>query len=327
MNQGSCVCFSVCSAADVVNFVQQVPRTVDETSPWSEYLRVIYGNVSFPFDMSTLSFVYHNTMRWPSHIWWPMNTCKAPDGAKSSLLPVAHSFCPNGVCKGWKANTTLQSVHAAHGYPLAYKVVLFPTGDGTSIGFTFGGHGTTPHHRLLSDSYGYIEVIRGFSPYREGTDGYGCWYAGGAIGSGIYLNVGRTVTHCDKKGWKGALPSLTQDMNTHLEKLKGSFPATWFDSKHKGHLSRGNELITVHAWALGYDTVQCARGWNWGGLSEIIDIRSYCRNQSFPVLACPPPETDLRVGNRLNTADAPNQNGKGLRQKRSLPSLNCQWPS
>lgn len=361
-----CACFAVCKHQDALHFAQSVPTIVHETDAWATYLRVVYGTgVKFPFSMANFTFFYHNNHGfWPRRVAYPMNTCSSTDEAKFEMQPSLSSGKNGFLCKmcwqrRWMTRRPNQSLFHAH-YPSkhmrlamqrqrtrnAYRVVIFPGGNGESLGFSMSTGRFATHNQVArARSSGFVEVMRTFFPTREGQHDYGCWYAGGAIGSGIFLNTGRDASKrlfdCDKTGARllEQQPSYVQKriredqmVQQKIQRLVRPVAYKWFESRNEGNLSRSNEIVTVLASHLGYETIQCPNSWGWGLLAEIVDVRSYCMSQQSPVLACPPTDTPLFTGlaqqHRCRCVE-PHWNitsGTPLPRAR-LPALNCGWPA
>ena len=61
-----CSCFSTCNGSDTREFLESIPRVVDDpSSPWVGYLRTVYGGIAppLPFNLSRLHFFYHRGAR------------------------------------------------------------------------------------------------------------------------------------------------------------------------------------------------------------------------------------------------------------------------
>lgn len=61
-----CSCFSICDESSTREFLESIPRVVDDpSSPWVGYLRTVYGGVAppLPFNLSRLHFFYHRGTR------------------------------------------------------------------------------------------------------------------------------------------------------------------------------------------------------------------------------------------------------------------------
>lgn len=111
----------------------------------------------------------------------------------------------------------------------------------------------------------------------EGSQGYGCWFfpmmPPYSRGSGIFINTGRTLALANRR-------DAELLFNETSERQK-PMPA--------------DRYWAAKAAAQGYDTVQILSG-NYGGVVELLVTHESCRNQVFPIGACPPASIQLRTG-------------------------------
>ena len=299
-----CICFTLCQSKDAVPFLSALPQVIDHPSPWVGYLRAVYGHtVPLPFDMSNFSFFYHHDHLWPPHVQWPMATCDM-----NSSAPVSGTErCPPHECARWQSKTHETSVLAAQqrrgpGKWPSYSVVLSGNGQGTSRA-AMVSNGFAPTQ--IAADHTWLEVHRMFSAWREGVDGYGCWFGGGAVGSGMWLNVGRTRVDCVKsfttsarQEWqarKGLSAEARAHVQSQLVQLSRPVEMTWMDPHNTGEIIRTDDL-SIFAAALGYNTTQCANAWGWPRLSELVLVNAACMDGTEPIRGCPPADVELRVG-------------------------------
>lgn len=183
-----CECFRLCSDTDIINFTQYLPIVKSSTSPWYEYLNVVYGSYpKLPYDIQTLEVFYPGLL--PTRI----DSCTGYKefAWKSEKQPNSHVLqCDPNTCEKWSTRNR----RAMKGRPTIIKSI------------------TTSSHRLktiLSNpmsvflaiqkknrsealSNQWIEIVRVGSWTGEDNH-YGCWFWR-AIGSGIFIHTGNALT-------------------------------------------------------------------------------------------------------------------------------------
>ena len=185
------------------------------TSPWYPYLSAVYGGrVPLPFNLTSLSFFYHNDANWRlrhPRVDWPMATC---NGEHRSAHPPRR--CAD--CSKWEMPTA--AVPPVRRFSSGVLGVL-RIGDGPwnfeqtrrsagSLIVGSEGRHAQPGRELAASAGALIEVMRVGRPRMlDGTLGetcmcemaaqklgiraqLGCWFVR-ATGSGIFLRVGRTL--------------------------------------------------------------------------------------------------------------------------------------
>lgn len=172
-----CQCFKLCTPEDAAAFWMQLPIMMSASSPWARYLRRVYGSEwdLFPFDLSTLELVYPALL--------PAAPCNRREALRTPRCETCDSWLPT----------------AQH--PPAPSAIAARASNSSFI--------RTPEFVILQPRIGrraarnhtWIEVIRRESPFGtyfgqplfpEGSARYGCWLLR-ARGSGVYVNVGRTL--------------------------------------------------------------------------------------------------------------------------------------
>ena len=230
ITQGStlgCACFHTCDRYNARRFHESIPAVIESTdSPWYAYLVAVYGTVPLPFALANLSFFYHNDKRWRTHhphVPWPMSSCRLKpfpnlvatvtqafvgfaktnqrhrQGAEAILDgPLTSVQCSTDTCLPWLACTRKPCI--VHRYKSAAALgrhavgIVHYASDGSSSEFggsTRGSNIAYANRSPASPSNSYVEVARTHVS-SEGTSGYGCWFHF-APGSGVWLNVGRTI--------------------------------------------------------------------------------------------------------------------------------------
>ena len=321
-NASSCHCFTLCHPRDVTRFLITIPAFVDQDdSPWMDYLTAVYTKPPpLPVALHRFTFFYHrDSTFWPRDVEWPMSTCK---NLGRNQEPVSQSHCSVAYCARWRVRHPSVSALAAmqrwrsRSDPGKFSLVLAPNGQGSSRGAIIveerpvGGVGGLPSHQRDGK---WLEVIRWYSPLAEGVDNYGCWFGAGAVGSGIWLPVGRTASECDIHGHgKGENSNIRKAWvrNTSVEHgpaaraaihnlhkpLGMNSSSPWMQTIPAGLWRYGwrRETVPYYAAALGYDTIQCTNSWNQ--LTELVALHDSCMHGEIPLGGCAASGLDLRTG-------------------------------
>ncbi|KAJ1634874.1 hypothetical protein T492DRAFT_836534 [Pavlovales sp. CCMP2436] len=235
-----CQCISLCSTADVHDFISRLPPTVDSVaSPW--------GREELPFDMRTLRLLHHSTPEWRAMhpgVFWPMHPCEPAPGHRRPpppyevILAQPHPpTCAN--CTGW-----LLPLEPARRQDKPPLIAQMPARPDTLRVATWGRKNsslsllswwayTSDTSRWPDNTW--VEVVH-FGRYPEGTRGYGQWFHP-MRGSDIWVNVGRTF-HAASKGeafsklvklWS-AFKGLSLPVRTHSELLRESYHIVQVDN-------------------------------------------------------------------------------------------------
>ena len=264
----ACYCFSTCDPYSTRNFLHQLPSVIrSEESPWVPYLRAVYGDVSFPFDMTQLNYFYHNNAAWRErhpNVDWPMATCRSsprmlPAYSMRASSP-RHLFanstapaCESHACAIWEHETVQHKVQVP-------AVVLIPN-DGDShetvgaVVFETTRAGFQGRGRSTYGNDTWMEVMRMSKVQETRNPLYGVWFFH-ASGSGIYVNAHRTRVLQDKSRLDLlSLPQRRTDTNLPAS-MRGSL----------GH--KKDAALAQISCTLGLDSLQIRDGSH--GIAEII---------------------------------------------------------
>jgi hypothetical protein len=289
-----CYCFDVCTQEALIFSLQQFPSKVyGEGSPWYRYLKSVYANISLPFDLTTLEFLYHhkynaasvfsscNTHRYVklNRPWW-----QNLQPRKRRLIQPLGERCDDDYCKQWKGHTSLHK-------SWTYSIELFALNLSDTIG--------TRWHRIRGrrnvddfvSNHDRVEVMR-TSVISEGMNGEAMWFAK-AIGSGIFLNVGNTFTIETKEsafGLKTFYPFWTLKDPRYFRRLGGppnnTLVSDWMKLKNiDTEVYSKYEWVSIHAFRKNWSLAQ-ARSFLYGnathnGVGRVVMFLDDNVNQMF----------------------------------------------
>ena len=346
----SCHCFTLCSARDARLFLAAIPASIERTnSPWAAYLTAVYGKLPpLPVSLKDFTYFYHNDgVHWPSRVENVLATCKSL--GQKNQGPVASPHCGDNACSRWRAmHPSVSALHKLNMRRLDVSVVLTPNGVGYSSGAIIVADARPAGTGPVARDKTWVEGIRFHSVIAEGVDGYGCWFGAHSVGSGIWLNVGRTVVDCAgihgqglgdsgslRAQWQAntsvdhgpaahaALNALRRPLgvNDNVTSRAGS---SWVGTFPAALWRRGwrRETAPFYARALGYDTIQCAH--SWSQLTEIVAVHPSCMHRGHPIGGCAPSRLGLRIGwtqSKPCVCDEPDLST--LSDVMQVPSLNC----
>ena len=246
-------------------------------SPWTRYLRAVYGqDVPLPFDLSQLSFFWHNSAKWQdAHpgLEWPMAACTSVPGfipLNPSLFPTrSDSKCPRETCAAWLA-TPANPPRSKPIVSTKLYMRLLPMPEpkdvfepASAVGNETEGIMFRMGQAYVASSGQLLEVIRrGIhdSAYLSHESclcadhaarldlklQYGCYFFP-TRGSGIYVNVTRTlaVTPKDKMSWaRSFISSVLPDPESTL-------------LRNTTRMHHAPDTLLAHAASLaGYGSIQ-----------------------------------------------------------------------
>ncbi len=174
--QHRCACFSFCSLRGTREALTHIPTRLPRDSPWAAYLASVYGSKFLlppegqPVpELERLQFVYAHGV--------PVANCS--HGKKASQL------CDRRTCAAWYSLELVQRPRVQGVEPYF--------GRGGSI-FAFRWFWSEPS---FVPDHTWLEVFR-WKRSGEGHKSYGYWYVP-AAGSGVWLNVGRSVSDPNKR--------------------------------------------------------------------------------------------------------------------------------
>ena len=315
-----CYCFDTCSLASANAFLRALPESVTSAkSVWWPYLRAVYGDrVKLPFDMTSMTFFYHNDESWRelhADVEWPMASCRGPtepvqpkavmqiyekakagwpgQAAWSSNLKEAGATwfrpesslrkCPHEACSRWSAEA---APSASHRPRTALQLFVMPNVQtrntrGTVVIDSDLAHERTPE--LLAQSHSWVEVMRMHTSDRAGEAGFEGTNGTGcwffyARGSGIWLNTGRSIGALNQR-------ALIKTIDEQLYNRSKGGEAAAQSLTHK-------ERYPLQANLLGFDSVQM--GGVGGAHAQLVATHQACMGQASPIKTCPP--MPLRAG-------------------------------
>eukprot|EP00965_Chrysotila_dentata_P238131 6202310-Pleurochrysis_carterae.AAC.2 len=287
-----CACFTLCTIADVQDFLQRLPYAVNAKSPWHAYLEAVYGpGAPKVVRISVLELFYTHLL--------PASRCGG-----------GLNQCPHEKCKGWLAPMPNQSLARPVG-------AVWLNGDALLVQEPRSQRRYVPQH-------GWAEVTRVFAK-REGL-GYGCWLWP-ARGAGIFVNVGRSLTVSSTMEAERVLGHLScprGDVSQSSGLDEGGFLGMAV-SKLMQFCSK-DYIWADRARALRYDSVQITyrnnpnpSGWHWkevhmlkpwkdpdiAEMSELMLASTACidRLEQLPD-GCLPPGITVKTGWRHNLKNA-----------------------
>lgn len=269
-----CYCFSTCNRNDTHAFLQYMPSLVFAKSPWSMYLKHIYGEVNLPFSLDTLEFFYHNDL---GTYEWPMASCMRRSWARPSRATRRQSTtwivnssavkCSKNLCDTWFSKH-LRNVSN-------FNIIVF-NDKGKSYGsyvfkndFWKNSHTSNEWVEVFRTNTRYLTLPRYYSK-PEGY-GMGVWFYK-TRGSGIFLNLGNTFV----LDWKLNEKAFSRNMSTISYKNS-------IDFIQKNKLP---EHIPVLANKLNFTSVQIMKT-KMAHNSELVLTSEKCMYNQSVVKACP----------------------------------------
>ena len=315
-----CYCFDTCSLASANAFLRTLPESVKSAnSAWWPYLRAVYGDrVKLPFDMTSMTFFYHNDESWRelhADVEWPMASCRGPtepvqpkavmqiyekakagwpgQAAWSSNLKEAGATwvrpepslrkCPHAACLRWSAEAVPSASHRPRTVLQLFVMPNVQTRNtrGTVVIDSDLAHERTPE--LLAQSHSWVEVMRMHTSDRAGEAGFEGTNGTGcwffyARGSGIWLNTGRSIGALNQR-------ALIKTIDEQLYNRSKGGEAAAQSLTHK-------ERYPLQANLLGFDSVQM--GGVGGAHAQLVATHQACMGQASPIKTCPP--MPLRAG-------------------------------
>jgi hypothetical protein len=261
----SCHCgVRICSLRELVGFQLRLAPVRDRASPWHAYMRQVYrtNDVTLPFDPGQLDLLYPSLL--------PVQPCNA---GESHALPACSAEC----CAAWLPRPAADAPAVTEAAARRNLGAFLPHETGFMFSTASNARGLANGeeallHRLAVPAHGWVEVIRvqtDSATRQEGINGGGCWFFK-ASGSGVWLNVGRTL----------AYPRRGDDMYASL--VRRDLPR---------HL-RGDYALPYLAALRGVDSVQIVD--SWGLHHEIVSVAPECMHQ-----AKEPPKNGGCVAGRL----------------------------
>ena len=182
-------CLSLCGSKDVARFHYALPTVRTEESPWYPYLRRVYsGPVDLPLRLRDLEIFYTD--------WLPLDTSCPPRTQGAPRPPAA----PTAACDPWFPHGTEAAEPVLQEYKRrltikGYRATDTQAGErsrGPLRAFTVSLKSEAPPSARYASDGAWVEVSRIATPsYPTEGSGYGCWWTA-AVGSGVFLNLGRT---------------------------------------------------------------------------------------------------------------------------------------
>ena len=266
----NCGCIPLCNETDIAFFVSHLPHRLDCESPWHGYLRRVYGNAT-PATANISQF----EIFYLDHL--PIKRCATNKTT---------AWCPSAMCKGWM-------VHKAARFD-AFSGVRQLQARGYQI--KVGGsvlHVPEPRaSRTPALSHTWLEVWRTYYP-NEGL-GYGCW-AWRARGSGVFINVGRTLAFTDRDARKS--PNSAYGILGGTQCSNTSFMGRAIRSQTQKFRTfcTGDFSWAIKAQSLGKDSLQILHS-NLHAY-EVIVSSSACTDALSPLAtSCFPSGIEVRRG-------------------------------
>ena len=268
---------------------------------------------SLPAVAPSMPDAYH----FPVANW--SNRIKGPN--KNATFAVVGQACAPVSCTRWRSDGGGTSAAADEDgtsgastvpppLPSRTRAVLhgfvLPNSDGTTRGSLLYGQKTS----WLADGDGsWTEVMRFAAPVlpavgmTEGMHDVGCWFFP-AVGSGIYVNVGRSFVADVETDVYGAQNTFKKAFDAWA----GAHPAAAAPvlERHPFRISRGRfhrEVFPAQAAVMGLDSIQIGEdvpGKRWAPLrgsaahAQMVLTTPACMHGSTPLGACP--RTKLRLG-------------------------------
>ena len=245
----SCACFSFCSVADAAASLRSIPERLTSASPWIAYLRGVYGeNWQPPAPGKRVEELHHLQLLYAHGL--PIANCTSSSQSwpstrlRSSIRDLSKRVDPlcapdESRCKLWRASEPVTTRPAVRGVEVYF-------------------HRQHPHLQNIAFRWWWRDASRSFAPastwaevFRwnremEGRRHYGFWYVH-AAGSGIWLNVGKTLIHTSKLNASLQLESIFRSQLPSRREAA-------YERLH-GH-PRGGSPIAFLAGRLGFHSVQ-----------------------------------------------------------------------
>ena len=263
----NCGCIPLCNETEIAFFVIHLPHRLGCKSPWHGYLQRVYGNAT-PATANISQF----ELFYLHHL--PIKRCTTT------------AWCPSAMCKGWMVhkNTRFDALSGvrqlkARGYHLLHGGSLLHVQEPIAS-------------RTPALSHTWLEVWRTWYP-NEGL-GYGCW-AWRARGSGVFINVGNTLSFADRFSHKS--PNSAYGILGGTQCSNTSFMGRAIRSqteKFRNFCSNDFSWATK-AQSLGKDSLQILHS-NLH-MYEVIVSSSACTDALSPLAtACFPSRIEVRRG-------------------------------
>ena len=222
----TCQCFPLCHAGDTLRLFERLPLVINTTaSPWYRYLTTVYGGpVQLPFDPRRLQMFYPGLLPTNSHLCRRSPITNWEVGIRDGPGPAELPQCAPAQCVGWlrpheevyasfnhKSNVPIRvrdpryrrkwATSSSHIWtPIQQPWVgegPLSRGEKTSRLGLAANHlfvGMQPRPRTFFRNHTWVEVIRVGQGSKSGAPPfYGCWFWP-LTGSGLWVNIGRTLT-------------------------------------------------------------------------------------------------------------------------------------
>ena len=222
----TCQCFPLCHAGDTLRLFERLPLVINTTaSPWYRYLTTVYGGpVQLPFDPRRLQMFYPGLLPTNSHLCRRSPITGREVGIRDGPGPAELPQCAPAQCVGWlrpheevyasfnhKSNVPIRvrdpryrrkwATSSSHIWtPIQQPWVgegPLSRGEKTSRLGLAANHlfvGMQPRPRTFFRNHTWVEVIRVGQGSKSGAPPfYGCWFWP-LTGSGLWVNIGRTLT-------------------------------------------------------------------------------------------------------------------------------------
>ena len=164
---------------------------------------------------------------------------------------------------------------------------------------------------VMRVDYDDVRFVRGQRRpmFDEGAHSYGVWFYA-AVGSGIWLSLGRTLAMTDAHSRiRSKALNVTWAANATIDHAAAQRDITTIKQRRKGH-----ELWPLHAAGLGFDTVQNLAGNGPLYATEIVAVSPSCMHG--PVVHACTPQLALKTGAPRSTTAA----GAGHAAARDAPT-------
>ena len=176
MSPWQCSCFELCTQSGVAHFWQKLPIVRTASSPWFQYLTLVYGSpVALPVDLAMFNLFYPQLL--------PSAPChQQGDLRQHWLVPDVRRPCSS--CKGWLGANNSLNISSE------WSITQYVRRGSLQAVIVHGAERPS----LLAHST--VEVTRLEMTFAEGL-GYGCWFTP-AKGSGVHVGTGRAVNYALK---------------------------------------------------------------------------------------------------------------------------------
>lgn len=247
-----CHCFDVCTESSVRAFLTwYFPLVIERGSPYSEYVRSVYGDreLEHPIRTHDFQFVY-SSARFQD--LWPMGACRGNTKRRNSRLAVVGPRCSPSYCRPFEQRDAQRNT-------TRYAFEWYNS-DGSNV---MGVRWHDPATRVLPiRPMQWVEIAR-WPAFPETNNAYGTWFSL-AKGSGVFINVGETYIayeagDFDRLEEKWAAASNLSLLPTAYELRRGFWKGKTripHDKLHKLSGVSRHEPYPYFAYELGMDSLQ-----------------------------------------------------------------------